>query len=45
MDIFEVLQEVGDCLPLAVSEDGLVQAIAGFGCIEVRRGKAGVYGR
>lgn len=44
-DIFEVLQEVGDCLPLAVSEDGLVQAIAGFGCMEVRRGKAGMCGR
>lgn len=43
--IFEVLQEIGDCLPLAVSEDGLVQAIAGFGCMDIRQGKTSVFGR
>lgn len=34
--IFQVLQEVSDSLSLAVGEDGLIQAIAGFSCGVVR---------
>jgi hypothetical protein len=29
-NILEILQEVGDGLPLAVGEDGFIQASAGF---------------
>lgn len=42
-DVFEILQQVGDSLALAVSEDWLVQAIAVLPCskqVSGGRGKA-----
>lgn len=35
-DVFEVLEQIGDSLPLAIGEDRLVQAIAGFSCDIIR---------
>lgn len=34
--VFEILKEIGNGLPLAIGEDRLVQAIAGFGCDIIR---------
>ena len=36
-DILEILEQIGDGLPLAISEDGLVQAIAGFSWTGIRK--------
>lgn len=43
-NIFEILEKIGDRLPLAISKDGLVQAIAGFSCREIRNAGRNVIG-
>lgn len=39
--IFEILEEIGDGLSLAICENRLVQAIAGFSCERIRGDLAG----